>query len=171
MQRSWAPVRTGAVNLPPLGRGLRLRRGRDRQRGPRELNRPTTSIRLRRPRPPHSRRADRPRQGSDQGRTADKTEMDAITAEDELDDQLSPPRRLPGRSTPVTSIETGNLGRVDSRICDRTTEHATFTYRDQTGSSGETEGGRWGWGTAPSSQASSSARDAMIWLPSEARRR
>ncbi|MDY4491711.1 SpaA isopeptide-forming pilin-related protein, partial [Schaalia hyovaginalis] len=58
--------------------------------------------------------------------TADKAEMDAITAEDELDEQLATPTPADPLPTDIDQLETP--GRVDDADHDPRTQAYTFTY-------------------------------------------
>lgn len=124
VQRSWAPVRTGdldphsatdsdsdAVGIVNEGRGAQSTY--DIQSGYADLGLRTIDAQIALVK------------GAIKD-TADKAEMDAITAEDELDDQLATPTPADPLPTDIDQLETP--GRVDDGDRDPRTQAYTFTY-------------------------------------------
>ena len=124
VQRSWAPVRTGdldphsavdsdsdAVGIVNEGRGAQSTY--DIQSGYADLGLRTIDAQIALVK------------GAIKD-TADKAEMDAITAEDELDEQLATPTPADPLPTDIDQLETP--GRVDDGDRDPRTQAYTFTY-------------------------------------------
>lgn len=124
VQRSWAPVQTGAVDphsavdsdsdaVGIVNEGRGAQSTYDIQSGYADLGLRTIDAQIALVK------------GAFKD-TADKAEMDAITAEDELDDQLATPTPADPLPTDIDHLE--SPGRVDDGDRDPRTQAYTFTY-------------------------------------------